>query len=67
MKAIVYLAWIAALVLAGVLFGRSAVGATLSGKLLGAALAISAILIWRSVARRRERQKLEEMRDSALW
>jgi membrane protein DedA with SNARE-associated domain len=67
LKAIVYLVWIAALALAGVMFGRSAVGATLSGKLLGAALAVSAILIWLSVVRRRERQKLEEMRDSALW
>lgn len=58
------LGWVAAM-----LFNRSALPAALAQ--LGwivALLAVPGVVAWwRASVRRRERQKLEEMRDSALW
>ena len=62
--AFVLLGWIAAM-----LFNRSVLPADLTqvGWIV-ALLAVPALVAWwRSSVRRRERQKLEEMRDSALW
>lgn len=68
MKSIIHLVCITAIAYAGMLLGRSVVGGTLNGiGLLVAALAVSAVITWRLSVRRRERHKLEEMRDSALW
>ena len=45
-----------------------AVGRNLGGfELLLAILAASAFAWWRTLVRRREKQKLDGMRDSALW
>lgn len=68
MKPITYLVCITALAYAGMLLGRSAIGGNLNNiELLVAALAVSGVITWRLLVRRRERQKLEAMRDSALW
>lgn len=69
MKAVITLLCLAALAgcawfLANTLDARSVSGVEL---LLGG-LAVAAIVArWRIVARRRQRQKLQELRDSALW
>ncbi|MEO8653408.1 MAG: hypothetical protein ABI409_04725 [Ramlibacter sp.] len=68
MKSIIYLVFITAIAYAGMILGRSIAGVTLNGiGLLVAALAVSAVITWRLLVRRRQRQKLEKMRDSALW
>jgi hypothetical protein len=62
--AFVLLGWVAAM-----LFNRAALPADLTqvGWIV-ALLAVPALVgWWRASVRRRERQKLEEMRDSALW
>jgi hypothetical protein len=68
LKAIFYLVCITALAFAGLMLRLSVIGENLNGiELLVAALTVSVIVRWRLLVRRRERQKLEEMRDSALW
>jgi membrane protein implicated in regulation of membrane protease activity len=61
---LVVLGWVAAM-----LFNRSALPAEFAQfEWIVALLAVPALVgWWRSFVRRRERQKLEEMRDSALW
>jgi uncharacterized membrane protein (DUF485 family) len=67
-KSIIYLVCITAIAYAGMMLARSAVGGILNGiELLIAALTVSAVITWRLLVRRRERQKMAEMRDSALW
>jgi len=68
LKFIVYLICIAAIAFAASMLSGSAAGGNLSGfELLLAVLAVSAFARWRTLVRRREKQKLDEMRDSALW
>jgi hypothetical protein len=68
LKPIIYLVCITALAFVGLILGRSALGGNLNSiELLIAALAVSGVMTWRLLVRRRERQKLEGMRDSALW
>lgn len=69
MKLVITLFCVAALALAAVLFAPSVLGryaAHVEWVLAG--LAVTVIVArWRVVARRRQRQKLQELRDSALW
>jgi hypothetical protein len=68
LKAIFYLACITALAFAGLMSWVSVTGEKFNGiELLVVALTVSVIVRWRLLVRRRERQKLEGMRDSALW
>lgn len=57
------LAW-AALIFSGAVVPA---GLVRVGWVVAAFAAIAAVASWRALARRRERQRLESMRDSALW
>jgi len=69
MKSMIFLVCAAALAVVVAIFGRSILGG--NGNQVYLALAAVAVLAaavkWQGVVRRRERQKLDQMRDSALW
>jgi len=69
MKLVLTMLCVAALALLAVFFGRSMLGGGAHVEWLLAALAVITVAAarWRAVARRRQRQKLQELRDSALW
>jgi hypothetical protein len=68
MKIVITLLCVAALALAAVFFAPSVLGGAASTHSTCAALAVTVVVArWRIVARRRQRQKLQELRDSALW
>lgn len=69
MKFVIALLCVAALALAAVFFAPSVLGREAARvEWLLAALAVAVVVArWRVVARRRQRQKLQELRDSALW
>jgi len=68
-KLAAYLICAAALASLAFVLSRSAAnGEFTSVEMIVAALAISAaVMTWRLIVRSRERQKVEAMRDSALW
>lgn len=69
MKRLIYLLSFVALALAAAWLGQRAVGRDLTAAELSLAVLIVALVgaRWLVVQRRRQRQKVEEMRDSALW
>ncbi|HKB54837.1 MAG TPA: hypothetical protein VKD22_12645 [Ramlibacter sp.] len=69
MKVIVALLCAAVLGVGAWLFARSshAPSVTSAEWLLAAVALAAAVARWRIMARRRQRQKLQELRDSALW
>ena len=69
MKTVITLLCVAALALAAVLFAPSVLGRDAAHvEWVLAALAVAVVVVrWLVVARRRQRQKLQELRDSALW
>lgn len=69
MKLMIYLVCIAALALAASIFSGSGPAAQWPGLAVAViALAILAgMAAWWFIARRRRREKLEQLRDSALW
>jgi len=68
MKLTITMLCVAALALLAVFFGRSVLGGGVHVEWVLVALAVTvAAARWRAVARRRQRQKLQELRDSALW
>lgn len=68
MKTVITLLCVAALALAAVFFAPSVLGGAAQVEWVLAALAVTVVVArWRIVARRRQRQKLQELRDSALW
>lgn len=68
MKLVITILCVAALALLAVFFGRSVLGGGVRVEWVLVALAVTvAAARWRVVARRRQRQKLQELRDSALW
>ncbi len=68
MKLVITLLCVAALALAAVFFAPSMFGGATHVEWVLAALGVTAVVArWRFVARRRQRQKLQELRDSALW
>lgn len=68
MKIVITLLCVAALALAAVFFAPAVLGGATHVEWVLAALAVTVVVArWRFVARRRQRQKLQELRDSALW
>lgn len=68
MKTVITLLCVAALALAAVFFAPSVLGREAHVEWVLVALAVTVVVArWRIVARRRQRQKLQELRDSALW
>ncbi|HWI82364.1 hypothetical protein [Ramlibacter sp.] len=69
MKTLFTLLCVAALAALAVVLGRAMLGGgAIRVEWLLAAVAVTLVVArWRAVARRRQRQKLQEMRDSALW
>jgi len=68
MKLVILMLCVAALALLAVWFGRSVLGDGAHAEwLLAAGAAAVALARWRTLARRRQRQKLQDLRDSALW
>lgn len=69
MKSVITFLCVAALALAAVYFGRSVLGGSVANGewLLALLVATIGVARWRFVAKRRQRQKLQELRDSALW
>jgi membrane protein implicated in regulation of membrane protease activity len=68
MKTVITLLCVAALALAAVFFAPSVLGGGAHVEWVLAALAVAVVVArWWVVARRRQRQKLQELRDSALW
>lgn len=68
MKTVITLLCVAALALAAVFFAPLVLDRDSHVEWVLVALAVAAVVArWRIVARRRQRQKLQELRDSALW
>lgn len=69
MKTVIALLCVAALALAAVFLAPSVLGGDAAHvEWVLAALAVTVVAArWRIVVRRRQRQKLQELRDSALW
>ena len=68
MKTLITLLCVAALALAAVFFAPSVLGRDTHVEWVLVALAVTVVVArWRIGARRRQRQKLQELRDSALW
>lgn len=68
MKIVVTLLCVAALALAAVFFAPAVLGGATHVEWVLTAVAVAVVVArWYVVARRRQRQKLQELRDSALW
>ena len=68
MKLVITLLCVAALALLAVFVGPSVLGRGAHVEWLVAGLIATVVVArWLVVARRRQRQKLQELRDSALW
>lgn len=69
MKLMIYLICVIALASTAWMFSRSGLGSDLPGiRMVAVALALfAAVAAWRLIVRRRQKEKLEQMRDSALW
>jgi membrane protein implicated in regulation of membrane protease activity len=68
MKVVITLICLAALAGVAWLVSSIDMGSLAQVQWLIAAVAVGAAVVrWRAIARRRQRQKLQEMRDSALW
>jgi hypothetical protein len=69
MKVTIYLICVTALASTALMFSRSALGADLIRVdwVVAALPVLAALAGWRFMVRRRQKERLEQMRDSALW
>jgi len=69
MKVKIYLICVTALASTALMFSRSALGANLSRVhwVVAVLAVLAALAARRFMVRRREKERLEQMRDSALW